>query len=82
MGGVKRSDACHADSNSGVAERRKQAAARKGDEKVKLLLQNRRDIFDGYTLENFRSIFVAKYTIVKEEKIGNTGRFIFLMKRN
>ena len=54
----------------------------RSDEKVKLLLQNRRDIFDGYTLENFRSIFAAKYTIVKEEKVGNTGRFLFLMKRN
>ena len=54
----------------------------KTDEKVKLLLQNRKDIFDDYSLENFRSIFAQKYTIVKEEKAGNTNRILFLMKRN
>ena len=54
----------------------------KTDEKVKLLLQNRKDIFDDYSLENFRYIFTQKYTIVKEEKVGNTNRVLFLMKRN
>jgi hypothetical protein len=54
----------------------------KSDEKVKLLLQNREDIFDGYSLDNFRSVFTAHYTIIKEEAIGNTGRVLFLMKRN
>ncbi len=53
----------------------------KTDEKVKLLLQNRKDIFDDYSLENFRSIFAQKYTIVKEEKAGNTNRILFLMTR-
>jgi ribosomal protein L11 methylase PrmA len=53
----------------------------KSDEKVKLLLQNRADIFNGYDLENFKSIFAEKYTIIKEEKVGNTGRVLFLMKR-
>lgn len=53
----------------------------KEDEKVKLLLQNRKDIFDNYTLENFRSIFSGKYKIVREEKVGNTNRILFLMTR-
>ena len=53
----------------------------KEDEKVKLLLQNRKDIFDDYSLENFRSIFTEKYKIVKEEKVGNTNRILFLMTR-
>jgi len=53
----------------------------KSDEKIKLLLQNRKDIFDDYSLENFRSIFAQKYQIVKEEKAGNTNRVLFLMKR-
>jgi len=53
----------------------------KDDEKVKLLLQNRTDIFDEYTLENFRSIFAGKYKIVREEKVGNTNRILFLMTR-
>jgi hypothetical protein len=51
----------------------------KDDEKVKLLLQSRKDIFDNYSLENFRSIFAEKYKIVKEEKVGNTNRILFLM---
>jgi ribosomal protein L11 methylase PrmA len=53
----------------------------KTDEKVKLLLQNREDIFNDYTLENFKSIFASKFQFVKEEKIGHTNRVLFLMKR-
>ena len=54
----------------------------KSDEKVKLLLQNRKDIFDDYTFENFKFIFAQKYKLIKEEKVGNTNRVLFLMKRN
>lgn len=53
----------------------------KTDEKVKLLLQNREDIFEEYSLDNFKAIFAGKYLIVKEDTIGNTGRVLFLMKR-
>jgi ribosomal protein L11 methylase PrmA len=53
----------------------------KNDEKVKLLLQNREDIFHDYSLENFKSIFADKYQFLKEEKVGNTNRVLFLMKR-
>ena len=53
----------------------------KSDEKLKLLLQNRKDIFDDYSLENFKAIFTAIFEIVKEEKVGNTNRVLFLMKR-
>ena len=54
----------------------------KSDEKVKLLLQNREDIFDNYSLENFKLIFTKNYDILKEEQIADTGRILFLMKRN
>lgn len=53
----------------------------KSDEKVKLLLQNRQDIFTGYTEEGFKEAFAAKYHFLKEQKTGNTGRILFLMKR-
>jgi len=53
----------------------------KSDEKVKLLLQHRKDIFDGYTPEDFKAIFTAKYTILKEQQVGHTNRVLFLMKR-
>lgn len=53
----------------------------KDDEKVKQLLQHRTDIFDDYSLENFRTVFAEKYKIVREEKAGNTNRVLFLMAR-
>jgi hypothetical protein len=52
----------------------------KSDEKVKLLLQHRTDIFDEYTLENFRAVFGDRFQILKEEKVAGTGRVLFLMK--
>jgi hypothetical protein len=53
----------------------------KSDEKVKLLLQNREDIFADYHVENFKHIFTSHYEILKEEKVGDTDRILFLMKR-
>jgi len=53
----------------------------KSDEKVKLLLQNREDIFDNYSLENFKAIFSEQYQIIREEKVGETDRTFFLMKK-
>ena len=53
----------------------------KSDDKVKKLLQHRADIFDDYSLENFRSLFANNFKIVKEEKVGNTNRILFLMTR-
>ncbi len=53
----------------------------KNDEKVKLLLQNRKDIFDDYSLEHFKLIFSDRYQFLKEEKVGKTDRVLFLMKR-
>ena len=54
----------------------------KSDEKVKLLLQNRKDIFNDYNLEHFKTVFAANYQIVKEATVGHTNRVLFLMKRN
>jgi hypothetical protein len=53
----------------------------KTDEKVQLLLQNREDIFDDYTIENFEIIFSKKYQIILQEKITGTERMLYLMKR-
>ena len=53
----------------------------KSDEKVILLLQNREDIFDDYTLENFKNIFAQYYIFTSEEKVGTTNRVLFLMQR-
>lgn len=53
----------------------------KSDEKVKLLLKNREDIFEEYSAENFRQVFLNQYEIVREEKVGGTDRILFLMKK-
>lgn len=52
----------------------------KSDEKVKMLLQNREDIFNEYTIEGFKAVFGRLYNIIKEERVGNTGRVLFLMQ--
>ena len=53
----------------------------KNDEKVKQLLKEREDIFDGYDLITFREIFSEYYSIIYEEKVSGTERVLFLMKR-
>jgi hypothetical protein len=53
----------------------------KSDEKVKQLLQNREDIFGDYNLLKFKEIFAQYFTILKEEKVGNTDRIMFLMEK-
>lgn len=52
----------------------------KEDEKVQLLLQNREDIFNDYSLEKFKDSFGRHYDIVNSAIIGNTQRTLFLMK--
>ena len=53
----------------------------KSDEKVKQLLLNREDIFTDYNLLNFKNNFSRYFFILKEEKIGDTDRILFLMKK-
>jgi hypothetical protein len=53
----------------------------KSDEKVKQLLANREDIFDEYDLVTFRKIFSQYFETVLEERVGDTERVLFLMKR-
>ena len=53
----------------------------KQDEKVKQLLLHRADIFAKYDIENFKKAFGNYYNIIKEEKVGDTARVLFLMIR-
>ncbi|MGG9963549.1 hypothetical protein [Ferruginibacter sp. SUN106] len=53
----------------------------KSDEKVQLLLQNREDIFDAYTITDFEKVFSKKYTILLQEKITGTERTLYLMQK-
>ena len=53
----------------------------KTDEKVQQLLMHRIDIFENYTLNNFKTIFKNYFEIIAEEKIPSTERILFLMKK-
>ena len=51
----------------------------KSDEKVKMLLQHREDIFDTYSLESFIEIFNTHFDILQKTTLVPTERVLFLM---
>lgn len=53
----------------------------KKDSKVKILLQNRKDIFDQYTQNDFEKAFLNYYKIIRTQKIKESQRCLYLMKR-
>lgn len=53
----------------------------KTDEKVQILLQNRIDIFDNYTMDNFINQFSQYFSIKKQTMITPTERVLFLMNK-
>lgn len=53
----------------------------KDDPKVKQLLAHRIDIFDRYTLDDFKSVLSSYYTIMEETNVDSTSRTLFLLKR-
>ncbi len=52
----------------------------KEDDKVQLLLQNRKDIFNNYTEQGFLAAMQQKFTVVRKEIVPGTGRVLFLMQ--
>ncbi|MEP7251311.1 MAG: hypothetical protein ABI683_02995, partial [Ginsengibacter sp.] len=54
---------------------------RKDDEKVQLLLQNRKDIFSNYNQAEFEKAFGEFFTIDKVVKITGTLRTVYLLTR-
>ena len=53
----------------------------KSDEKVQQLLQNREDIFDDYSEQEFENSFELHFQIETRTKILNSQRIVYLMKR-
>ncbi len=51
------------------------------DEKVKQLLSHREDIFQEYDQEHFRIAFEQYFDLMEMNRIGNSGRTLFLMKK-
>ena len=53
----------------------------KTDSQVKKLLESRRDIFPGYDEENFEKEFSVFFTIIAKERIHDSERTMYLMKK-
>lgn len=54
----------------------------KNDEKIQLMLQNKEDIFDAYTAENFLKAFEKYFNILDKVIITGTERILYLMKNH
>jgi hypothetical protein len=52
----------------------------KEDEKIRIMLQNRQDIFNWYSEDNFLKAFSAYYHILDQKGIADSGRTLFLMQ--
>ena len=50
------------------------------DSQVELLLKTRNDIFSFYNIDSFKENFSKYFKIIKEEKIDNSKRTLFLME--
>lgn len=53
----------------------------KEDEKVKLILENKKDIYDNYSEAAFEKEFKNYFEIKRKKTIGNSNRILYLMKR-
>jgi len=53
----------------------------KEDEKVQLLLQNKKDIYPEYTREHFENVFRQRFTITEKVQVPGSDRIIYLMQR-
>lgn len=54
----------------------------KTDEKVQLMLANKKDIYTSYTQDNFEKAFAGCFSIEEKEAISDSGRVLYLMKRH
>jgi 23S rRNA U2552 (ribose-2'-O)-methylase RlmE/FtsJ len=54
----------------------------KADSQVKKLLESRRDVFTGYNEENFEKEFSKFFTIIARERIRDSVRVLYLMKKS
>ncbi len=53
----------------------------KQDEKVELMLKNKKDIYAHYNEENFLTAFEKYFSVAARKQITETGRVLFLMKK-
>lgn len=53
----------------------------KADEKVQLMLKQKKDIYDSYSEDNFLKAFQKRFNVVDKKEIGDSRRVLFLMKK-
>ena len=53
----------------------------KEDDKVRLLLQNKKDIYDGYTEEAFLHSFSQRFRLIEKRALSSSPRTLYLMER-
>jgi hypothetical protein len=53
----------------------------KEDEKVKLLLQHKKDIYDWYTEEAFLTDFASHFRVTDKRILSSSARTVYLMER-
>lgn len=54
----------------------------KEDEKVKLMLLHKKDIYFNYSETEFEKAFSKHYLVVSKREVGSSGRILYLMRRN
>lgn len=54
----------------------------KNDEKIRFMLQQKRDIYHNYSEENFVRSFATYFSVQKKHEIGDSGRILYMMKRH
>ena len=52
----------------------------KEDEKIRIMLQHRADVFPEYNIEQFLKEFTKHYRLLDQKELGNSGRTLFLMQ--
>jgi ribosomal protein L11 methylase PrmA len=53
----------------------------KDDDKVQIMLKNRKDVFPNYSINEFEKTFTKYYLIVQKQPIKDSKRILYLMKR-
>jgi hypothetical protein len=53
----------------------------KTDEKVQFMLKDKKDIYEGYTEENFVSSFLHYFTVVENKQVAESGRTLYLLQK-
>lgn len=53
----------------------------KEDEKVQLLLQSKKDVYDWYNEENFLAAFSKRFRVIESKELTSSRRTLYLMKK-